>query len=75
MHFAPEGIPIIVSALALAIAAYVVALVRRSWPIWLVAFALTLGTLGIAYRYRASQDTEKPMRHVAGSTESAELPR
>lgn len=52
MHFAREGIPVIVAALALAIAGYAVALMRRSWPLWLLAFLLTLATLVVAYKYR-----------------------
>lgn len=69
MHFASEGIPFIVLALTLAVAAYAVALMRRSWPLWLLAFALTLGTLWVSYHYRI------PSRAVSGNTPLAELPR
>lgn len=69
MHFAPEGIPFIVIALTLAVAGYALALARRSWPLWLLAFSLTLATLWVSYHYRV------PSRTVSGTPLQAELAR
>jgi phosphatidylserine decarboxylase len=52
VNFAREGIPFILIAMALAAAAMVSALVRRSWPLWLLAFVLTLLVLWVAYFFR-----------------------
>ncbi len=52
MNFAREGIPFILIALAIAAAGYIAALARRSWPLWLLAFVLTLLVLWVAYFFR-----------------------
>jgi phosphatidylserine decarboxylase len=52
VNFAREGIPFILIAMALAAAAYAGALARRSWPLWLLAFVLTLLVLWVAYFFR-----------------------
>jgi phosphatidylserine decarboxylase len=52
VNFAREGIPFILIALALAALGYTAALLRRSWPLWLVAFVLTLLVLWVAYFFR-----------------------
>ena len=52
MNFAREGIPFILIAMALAAASYAGALARRSWPLWLLAFVLTLLVLWVAYFFR-----------------------
>jgi phosphatidylserine decarboxylase len=52
VNFAREGIVFIVIAMLIAIGAYAVALNRRSWPLWLLAFALTLVALWVAYFFR-----------------------
>lgn len=52
MTLAREGLALVLGALVLAGGAYAVALGRRSWPMWLLAFALTLVALGIAYFFR-----------------------
>lgn len=57
MNFAREGIPFILIALALAAAAFAGALVRRSWPLWLLAFVLTLLVLWVAYFFRDPERT------------------
>ncbi len=57
MNFAREGIPFILIALALAAAGYTAALVRRSWPLWLLAFVLTLLVLWVAYFFRDPERT------------------
>jgi phosphatidylserine decarboxylase len=57
MNFAREGIAFIVGAVVVVIAAYLVALTRRSWPMWLIAFALTIVAIWVAYFFR---DPERP---------------
>lgn len=57
MNFAREGIPFILIAMAIAAAAFVGALARRSWPLWLLAFVLTLLVLWVAYFFRDPERT------------------
>lgn len=52
MNFAREGLSLITIAALLAAAAYAAALSRRSWPLWLLAFLLTLVALWVAYFFR-----------------------
>jgi len=52
VNFAREGYPFMLLATALAVAGYVAALGRRSWPLWLLAFCLTLIALWVAYFFR-----------------------
>ena len=52
MSFAREGIDFIAVAALAAAAAYAIALNRRSWPLWLLAFLLTLLALWVAYFFR-----------------------
>ena len=52
MNFAKEGLAFIVIAALIALAAYAAALTRRSWPLWLLAFVLTLVALWVAYFFR-----------------------
>jgi phosphatidylserine decarboxylase len=52
VNFAREGIPFILIALALAALGYTAALLRRSWPLWLLAFVLTILVLWVAYFFR-----------------------
>ena len=52
MNFAREGLAFILIAALIAAAAYAAALTRRSWPLWLLAFVLTLVTLWVAYFFR-----------------------
>ena len=55
MSFAREGLSFIVIAALVAAAGFGVAIMRRSWPLWLVAFALTLIALWVAYFFRDPQ--------------------
>ena len=48
MTFAREGIPFILIALGLAAIGFTAALMRRSWPLWLVAFVLTVLVIWVA---------------------------
>lgn len=57
MNFAREGYPFILIATALAAGGYAIALGRRSWPLWLVAFLLTLLALWVAYFFRDPERT------------------
>ena len=57
MNFAREGIPFILIAAAVAAAGYTAALARRSWPLWLLAFVLTLLALWVAYFFRDPERT------------------
>ncbi len=52
MSLAREGAPFIAVALVAAVAAFVIALARRSWPLWLLAFALTVVALWVVYFFR-----------------------
>src|SRR6185295_15105518 len=57
MNFAREGLAFILIAALIAAAAYAAALTRRSWPLWLLAFALTLVALWVAYFFRDPERT------------------
>ncbi len=57
MSFAREGLVFIGIASALAATAYAFALARRSWSLWLLAFALTLLALWVAYFFRDPERT------------------
>ncbi len=55
MNFAREGLGFIVVSALVAVAGYAVAINRRSWPLWLLAFVLTLFALWVAYFFRDPQ--------------------
>ena len=57
MSFAREGIPFITIATVIAALAFLVALLQRSWPAWLLAFLLTLIALWVAYFFRDPERT------------------
>ena len=57
MNFAREGIVFIVVAALIAAGAYALAYGRRSWLLWLVAFALTVVALWVAYFFRDPERT------------------
>ena len=57
MSFAREGLVFIAIAALIAAGTFVVALNRRSWPLWLVAFVLTLFALWVAYFFRDPERT------------------
>lgn len=52
MNFAREGFVFILIAALIAIGGYAAALNRRSWPLWLLAFLLTVVALWVAYFFR-----------------------
>jgi phosphatidylserine decarboxylase len=57
VSFAKEGITFIVIAILLAVGTFGLALNRRSWPLWLLALALTLIALWVAYFFRDPERT------------------
>ena len=52
MNFAREGLIFILIAMLIAAGGYAFALNRRSWPLWLLAFVLTLLAIWVAYFFR-----------------------
>jgi len=52
VNFAREGLAFIVIAALLAAGMFALAVARRSWPIWLLALAVTLVALWVAYFFR-----------------------
>jgi len=52
LNFAREGYPFIGIATILAIAAFALALARRSWSLWLLAVVITILALWVAYFFR-----------------------
>ncbi len=57
MNVAREGVPFILIATAIAAGTFAVALSRRSWPFWLLAFVFTLVALWVAYFFRDPERT------------------
>jgi phosphatidylserine decarboxylase len=57
VNFAREGLSFILVSALIAASAFGVALSKRSWPLWLLAFALTLIALWVAYFFRDPQRT------------------
>ncbi|HEX6574090.1 MAG TPA: phosphatidylserine decarboxylase family protein [Gemmatimonadaceae bacterium] len=64
MNFAREGYPFIGIATALAVAAFAVALARRSWSLWLLAIIVTLLALWVAYFFRDPERTGERGSHL-----------
>jgi phosphatidylserine decarboxylase len=52
VSFAREGLVFIAIAALVAAGTYAVALNRRSWPLWLLAFVMTVLALWVAYFFR-----------------------
>ena len=57
MSFAKEGFIFILIATLIAAGGYALALNRRSWPLWILAFLLTLVALWVAYFFRDPERT------------------
>jgi phosphatidylserine decarboxylase len=57
VNFAREGLIFIVIAALLAAGGYAIALKYRSWPLWLLAFFLTLIAIWVAYFFRDPERT------------------
>jgi hypothetical protein len=50
--FVREGYPVILGATTAVVLLFAAALRLRSWSVWLMALAATVGTLVISWRYR-----------------------
>jgi phosphatidylserine decarboxylase len=57
VNFAREGLAFIVIAALIAGGGYALALNRRSWPLWVLAFVLTLLAIWVAYFFRDPERT------------------
>jgi phosphatidylserine decarboxylase len=57
VSFAREGLVFIAIAALVAAGTYALALNRRSWPLWLLAFLLTVIALWVAYFFRDPERT------------------
>jgi phosphatidylserine decarboxylase len=64
VNFAREGLVFIVIAALIAAGGYALALNRRSWPLWLIAFILTLLALWVAYFFRDPERTGERGEHL-----------
>lgn len=52
MSIAREGIVFVAGAAVIAVAVFAIAIVRRSWPVWLAAFVILVLALWVAYFFR-----------------------
>src|SRR5689334_5343644 len=57
VSFAREGLVFIAIAALIAAVTYAIAINRRSWGLWLVAFSLTILALWVAYFFRDPERT------------------
>jgi phosphatidylserine decarboxylase len=64
VSFAREGLIFIAIATLLAAGMFVLAVTRRSWPIWLLALAVTLVALWVAYFFRDPERTGERGTHL-----------
>ena len=64
MNFAREGYPFIGIATILAIAAFALAIMRRSWALWLFAVLVTLLALWVAYFFRDPERIGERGAHI-----------
>jgi phosphatidylserine decarboxylase len=64
VNFAREGLLFIAIAALLAAGMFLLAVTRRSWPIWLLALALTLVALWVAYFFRDPERTGERGPHI-----------
>jgi phosphatidylserine decarboxylase len=64
VNFAREGLLFIVVAALLAAGMFALAVTRRSWPLWLLALAVTLVALWIAYFFRDPERTGERGKHL-----------
>lgn len=64
MSFAREGLLFIVIAALLAAGMFALAVTRRSWPLWLLALAVTLVALWVAYFFRDPDRTGERGKHL-----------
>ena len=65
MSFAREGLVFIAIAALIAAGTFAAALNRRSWPLWLAAFVLTVIALWVAYFFRDPERTGERGARIA----------
>jgi len=64
LNFAREGYPFIGIATLLAVAAFALALARRSWSLWLLAVVITILALWVAYFFRDPERSGERGTHI-----------
>ena len=64
MNFAREGYRFIGIATVLAVAAFALALARRSWSLWLLAIVITILALWVAYFFRDPERSGERGTHI-----------
>jgi phosphatidylserine decarboxylase len=64
LNFAREGYPFIGIATLLAVAAFALALARRSWSLWLLAIVITVLALWVAYFFRDPERSGERGPHI-----------
>jgi phosphatidylserine decarboxylase len=64
LNFAREGYPFIGIATVLAVAAFALALARRSWALWLLAIVITVLALWVAYFFRDPERSGERGSHL-----------
>jgi phosphatidylserine decarboxylase len=64
VSFAREGVLFIVIATLLAAGMFALAVTRRSWPLWLLALAVTVVALWVAYFFRDPERTGERGAHL-----------
>jgi phosphatidylserine decarboxylase len=64
LNFAREGYPFIGIATVLAVAAFALALARRSWSLWLLAIVITILALWVAYFFRDPERSGERGAHI-----------
>jgi phosphatidylserine decarboxylase len=64
VNFAREGLLFIIIAALLAAGMFALAVTRRSWPLWLLALAVTLVALWVAYFFRDPERTGQRGKHL-----------
>lgn len=72
MSFARDGFTYIAIAALITAVVYAAALNRRSWALWLVAFALTIGAMGVAYFFRDPHRTGTAAGRAVGRIDHAD---
>lgn len=62
--FDAAGYPYMLSATGAASLTFALALRRRSWPLWLLGFVLTVGALVTAWSFREPPASSDVLAHV-----------
>jgi len=75
VSFARDGFTAVAVAAVIALVVYAAALNRRSWALWLLAFALTIVALWIAYLSREPARTARGGQQVVVALATGEVAR